>query len=182
MKRSAASAGAGGADPEADVRRSRSPRPRLSTSAKRRLAERVVSCVDTGWLKATEVLQMMDAVPARQIMKTGMLKKMFAEKGFGFVTADDGPKIEFLVHVKRNPALAGIDRGGAAVIFDLEWDVAASKYIGVNCEVTGDFTSTCGGGGGNGGDAGRGSPPPPPPPSPPADPRDAGAAASGFQT
>ena len=134
MKRSA---DGGGADPEADVRRSRSPRPRLSRSAKRRLAERVVSCVDKGWFKATEVLQMIDAVPARQIMKTGILKRMFAEKGFGFVIADDGPKGDLFVHVKRNPALIGIDRGGAAVIFDLEWDAKQGKYIGINCEVTG---------------------------------------------
>ena len=93
--------------------------------------------MEEGCFKATDVLQMMDAVPARQIMKTGMLKKMFAEKGFGFVIADDGPKGDFFVHVNRNPALIGIDRGGAAVIFDLEWDAKQGKYIGINCEVTG---------------------------------------------
>ena len=131
--------------------------PRLSRSASRRLAERVFNLVDNSkqsGITATGDLEMTDAVPARQIMKTGILKRMFAEKGFGFVIADDGPKGDLFVHVKRNPALKGIDRGGAAVIFDLEWDAPAGKYIGVNCEVTG-------GGGGRG---------------------DAGAAASGFRS
>ena len=104
---------------------------------RRRLCESLLTNVDEGWVTATEVLEMLDTVPARQIMKTGILKRMFAEKGFGFVIADDGPKGDFFVHVNRNPALIGIDRGGAAVIFDLEWDAKKGKYIGINCEVTG---------------------------------------------
>lgn len=78
---------------------------------------------------------------------TGVLKSMFAEKGFGFVTPDDGGD-DCFVHVKDNPELEGVDRGGASVRFDKEWDDRKGKYKGVNCSVTG------GGGGGGGGKGG----------------------------
>ncbi|CAK0841336.1 unnamed protein product, partial [Prorocentrum cordatum] len=63
---------------------------------------------------------------------TGVLKSMFAEKGFGFVTPDDGSD-DCFVHVKDNPELDGIDSGGDAVTFDKEWDDRKGKYKGVNC-------------------------------------------------
>ncbi|CAK0900046.1 unnamed protein product, partial [Prorocentrum cordatum] len=62
----------------------------------------------------------------------GVLKSMFAEKGFGFVTPDDGSD-DCFVHVKDNPELDGIDSGGDAVTFDKEWDDRKGKYKGVNC-------------------------------------------------
>ena len=80
---------------------------------------------------------------------TGVLKTMFAEKGFGFVKPDDGGD-DCFVHVKDNPELDGVDKGGASVSFDKEWDDRKGKYKGVNCRVTG------GGGGGGGGGKGYG--------------------------
>jgi len=80
----------------------------------------------------------------------GVLKSMFAEKGFGFVTPDDGGD-DCFVHVKDNPELDGVDSGGDAVTFDKEWDDRKGKYKGVNCRVTGG-----GGGGGKGKGKGKG--------------------------
>ena len=51
---------------------------------------------------------------------TGVVKKFFEDKGFGFVTPDDGSEDVF-VHVKDNPDLDGCGPGDA-VYFDSEWD------------------------------------------------------------
>ena len=72
---------------------------------------------------------------------SGICAQMFAERGFGFVIPDDGSDDVFVLY-KHNPGLEGIDRGGAAVTFDKEWDVGRGKYRGINCKVKG------GGGGG----------------------------------
>ena len=87
--------------------------------------------------------------PFAAMSTTGVLKTMFAEKGFGFVTPDDGGD-DCFVHVANNPELDGVDKGGASVSFDKEWDDRKGKYKGVNCRVTG------GGGGGGGGGKGYG--------------------------
>merc|ERR1712083_1291568 len=88
--------------------------------------------------------------PLDAMSTSGVLRSMFAEKGFGFVTPDDGGD-DCFVHVKDNPELEGIDRGGDAVMFDKEWGDRKGKYKGVNCRVTGG-----GGGGGKGKGKGKG--------------------------
>ena len=79
---------------------------------------------------------------------TGTVKKFFADKGFGFVSPDDGGD-DCFVHVKDNPDLQDCE-GGEQVTFDKEWDDRKNKYKGVNCTLSG------GGGGGGGGGKGGG--------------------------
>ena len=80
---------------------------------------------------------------------TGTIKKFFGDKGFGFVTPDDGSEDVF-VHVKDNPNMGEDLQGGEKVSYDPEWDDRKGKYKGTNCTVTG------GGGGGAGGKGGGG--------------------------
>merc|ERR1740123_1798022 len=75
---------------------------------------------------------------------TGVIKKFFADKGFGFVTPDDGSEDVF-VHVKDNPSLGEDCQAGEKVTYDAEYDDRKGKYKGVNCSLSG------GGGGGGGG-------------------------------
>merc|ERR1712071_258379 len=79
-----------------------------------------------------------------KMSSTGKVKKFFGDKGFGFVTPDDGSEDVF-VHVKDNPDLEGAQPGDQ-VAFDSEWDDRKSKYKGTNLSVT-----KSGGGGGGGG-------------------------------
>jgi len=87
----------------------------------------------------------------------GMLKKFFEEKGFGFVTPDEGGEDVF-VHVKDNPKLDGCI-AGSMVTFDSEWDDRKGKYKGTNVVPTGGVGNPYGGfgGGGGGGGGGRSS-------------------------
>ena len=78
---------------------------------------------------------------------TGTIKKFFEDKGFGFVTPDEGGDDVF-VHVKDSPDLEGCQQGDA-VTYDAEWDDRKGKYKGVNVSVSG-------GGGGGGGKGGGG--------------------------
>merc|ERR1712224_1071411 len=85
------------------------------------------------------------------IMPTGTVKKFFEEKGFGFITPDDGSEDVF-VHRKCH----GEDRSayleqGDKVTYEVEWDDRKGKYSASSC--TG-FKS--GGGGGGGGSWGGG--------------------------
>merc|ERR1712060_560729 len=80
---------------------------------------------------------------------SGTIKKFFEDKGFGFVTPDDGGDDVF-VHVKDNPDLEGCQQGDA-VRYDAEWDDRKGKYKGKNLSVSGG-----GGGGGGGGYGGYG--------------------------
>ncbi len=66
---------------------------------------------------------------------TGVIKKFFEDKGFGFVTPDEGGDDVF-VHVKDNPDLEGCQQGDA-VSYDAEWDDRKGKYKGVNLSVSG---------------------------------------------
>merc|ERR1712138_136676 len=84
---------------------------------------------------------------------SGTIKKFFHDKGFGFITPDDGSEDVF-VHVKEN---GGDDawtnvQAGDAVMFDSEYDDRKGKYKATN--VTGD---TIKGGGGGGGGYGKSS-------------------------
>ncbi len=80
---------------------------------------------------------------------TGVIKKFFEDKGFGFVTPDEGGDDVF-VHVKDNPDLEGCQQGDA-VSYDAEWDDRKGKYKGVNLSASGG-----GGGGGSYGGGGYG--------------------------
>ncbi|CAK0910220.1 unnamed protein product [Prorocentrum cordatum] len=70
----------------------------------------------------------------------GVLKRWFEDKGFGFVTPDDGSEDVF-VHVKDNPVLQNCHEGDK-VRFDQEWDDRKNKMRGVN------VTTSAGDGGG----------------------------------
>merc|ERR1740129_2525582 len=75
--------------------------------------------------------------------------KFFADKGFGFVTPDDGSEDVF-VHVKDDPELGEDCQGGEKVTYEAEYDDRKGKWKGVNCTVSGG-----GGGGGGGGGYGK---------------------------
>merc|ERR1712066_773365 len=86
-------------------------------------------------------------------MPTGVVKKFFPDKGFGFISPDDGSEDVF-VHRKVN----GEDRDayleeGDKVEFEKEWEDRKGKWAASSC--TG-FKSGGGGGGwgGGGGDWG----------------------------
>lgn len=81
--------------------------------------------------------------------QAGTIKKFFQDKGFGFVTPDDGSEDVF-VHVKDNPDLEEC-QAGDAVLFDSEWDDRKGKYKGTNLSL-----KSGGGGGGGGGKGGKG--------------------------
>merc|ERR1712226_1821494 len=85
------------------------------------------------------------------IMPTGTVKKFFQEKGFGFITPDDGSDDVF-AHVKECPDLEGC-QAGDAVSYDTKWDDRKGKYSATNVSVSGG-----GGGGGGGGKGGGYSP------------------------
>ena len=78
--------------------------------------------------------------------QSGSIKKFFEDKGFGFVTPDDGSEDVF-VHVKDNPDLEGA-AAGDEVYFDSQWDDRKGKYKGTNLSLKN------GGGGGGGAQAG----------------------------
>ena len=92
-----------------------------------------------------EMLQSMLPAPPKQVAPiikskpkgkylmafTGVVKKYFAEKGFGFVTPDDGGADVF-VHVRDNPELQDCEIG-TAVTYDSEFDDRRGKYKGINC-------------------------------------------------
>ena len=71
---------------------------------------------------------------------TGTLKNFFEEKGFGFITPDDGGD-DCFAHVKENPELENCQKGDS-VTFDKVWDDRKGKYKAENVS---------GGGGGGGG-------------------------------
>merc|ERR1712046_205422 len=84
--------------------------------------------------------------------QTGTIKKFFNDKGFGFITPDDGSE-ELFFHVKENggdDAFSNVNAGDA-VNFDSEWNDRKGKSQAVN--VSGP---TIGGGGGGGGGGGKG--------------------------
>ena len=71
------------------------------------------------------------------------IKKLFEDKGVGFITHDDGSDDVF-AHVEENPDLEGCSAGDAGK-YDTEYDDYYAKFNAANVFVTG------GGGGGGGG-------------------------------
>merc|ERR1712050_227990 len=90
----------------------------------------------------------------------GTIKKFFSDKGWGFITPDDGSEDAFF-HVKDNggdDAFSNVNAGDA-VQFDSEWNDRKGKYNAIN--VTGETIGSGGGGGygkANGGKGDRSSP------------------------
>ena len=82
-------------------------------------------------------------------MPTGTVKKFFEEKGFGFITPDDGSEDVFVhrkVHGDGSDRSAYLEQGDT-VTYEVEWDDRKGKYSASSC--TG-FKSSGGGGGGGG--------------------------------
>merc|ERR1712138_365959 len=86
---------------------------------------------------------------AVSMSSTGVVKKFMEDKGFGFITPDDGGDDVF-IHIKQ------VDGGelseGDKVSFDNEWNDRKGKYNANNCTVL----SSGGGGGYGGGGGGKG--------------------------
>merc|ERR1711935_940236 len=72
----------------------------------------------------------------------GTVKKFMEDKGFGFITPDDGSEDVF-IHIKQCNGAESLSEGDK-VSFDSEWNDRKGKYAGANCTVT------SGGGGGGG--------------------------------
>merc|ERR1711874_947721 len=99
------------------------------------------SCLKRSGLKSTVRAR----IRSKSIMPKGVVKKFFEDKGFGFITPDDGSE-EVFVHRKVN----GDDRSayleeGQEVEYETEWDDRKGKYKATSC--TG-FKTGAGGGGG----------------------------------
>ena len=71
----------------------------------------------------------------RMAPTSGTIKKFFEDKGFGFVTPDDGSE-DIFVHVKDNPDLVGCQAGDAVTV-NTEWDDRKGKYKGTDLSVGG---------------------------------------------
>merc|ERR1712110_1220739 len=80
--------------------------------------------------------------------QTGTVKKFFEDKGFGFITPDDGGDDVF-IHVKELVNCEALSQG-EVVTFDVKWDDRKGKNQGSNC------SSKSGGGGDYGGGKGGG--------------------------
>merc|ERR1711879_19559 len=102
---------------------------------------------------------LLTSVPFPFMSLSGTIKKFMSDKGFGFVTPDDGGD-DLFFHVKENggdDAFSSVSQGDA-VNYDSEWNDRKGKYSAVNLS-----GSTIGGGGGggygkSGGKGGRDSP------------------------
>ena len=86
-------------------------------------------------------------------MPSGTVKKFFAEKGFGFITPDDGSEDVF-VHRKCN----GADREayleeGQKVEYEVQWEDQKGKWSASSCS---GFKTGGGGGGDSWGSSGGG--------------------------
>ena len=66
---------------------------------------------------------------------TGTIKKFFEDKGFGFITPDDGSENVF-AHVTECPELEEC-QAGDAVNYDTEWNERKGKYNATNVSMRG---------------------------------------------
>mmetsp|Transcript_98453 Transcript_98453/g.211034 ORF Transcript_98453/g.211034 Transcript_98453/m.211034 type:complete len:213 (+) Transcript_98453:68-706(+) len=76
-------------------------------------------------------------------LQEGTVATFFEDKGFGFITPDDGGDDVF-IHVKELVNCEALSQG-EVVTFDVKWDDRKGKNQGSNC------SSKSGGGGGGGG-------------------------------
>merc|ERR1712086_1060987 len=82
---------------------------------------------------------------------TGTIKKFMEDKGFGFITPDEGGDDVF-IHIKQCNGAESLSEGDK-VSYDSEWNDRKGKMGGTNCTVT---SSGGGGGGGKGGGKSKG--------------------------
>ena len=73
---------------------------------------------------------------------SGTVKKFMDDKGFGFITPDNGGEDVF-IHIKQCNGAESLSEGDK-VTYDEEWNDRKGKMNGTNCTVSG------GGGGGGG--------------------------------
>mmetsp|Transcript_2699 Transcript_2699/g.5822 ORF Transcript_2699/g.5822 Transcript_2699/m.5822 type:complete len:110 (+) Transcript_2699:70-399(+) len=93
---------------------------------------------------------------------TGTVKKFVEEKGFGFITPDEGGEDVF-IHLRQCNGAERLNEGDR-VSYDLVWNDRQGKMQGQNCTVQGgeggsgggDYGGYGGGYGGGGGDWGKG--------------------------
>merc|ERR1711971_1126106 len=81
---------------------------------------------------------------------SGTIKKFFEDKGFGFITPDDGGDDVFVHRM-----IAGDDRSayleeGDKVNYEVEWDDRKGKYKASSCDGLKSGGGSWGGGGGKG--------------------------------
>jgi len=85
-------------------------------------------------------------------MPSGVVKKFFEDKGFGFITPADGGEDVF-IHIKQVSSGENLSEGDS-VSFDKAWNDRKGKYNATNVSFTGSKSG--GGGGGSGGKGGKG--------------------------
>merc|ERR1712151_205503 len=74
--------------------------------------------------------------PAFEAMSmTGTVKKFMEDKGFGFISPDDGSEDVF-IHIKQCNGAETLCEGDK-VTYDNEWNDRKGKMQGNNCTVTG---------------------------------------------
>merc|ERR1712151_552764 len=84
---------------------------------------------------------------SKVMSRTGVVKKFMEDKGFGFITPDDGGDDVF-IHIKQCNGAESLSEGDK-VTFDEEWNDRKGKMGGANCTVVGS-------GGGKGKGKGKG--------------------------
>merc|ERR1712127_258264 len=97
-------------------------------------------------LRAVQCLFVNLASVSATMSLSGTVKKFMEDKGFGFITPDEGGDDVF-IHIKQCNGAESLNAGDK-VSFDNEWDDRKGKYAGANCTVTSS------GGGGDGGSYG----------------------------
>ena len=86
-------------------------------------------------------------------MPTGVVKKFFDDKGFGFITPDDGGDDVFVHRLCAGDDRSAYLEEGDKVNYEVEWDDRKGKYKASSCD---GFKSGGGGGGAGGGGWGGG--------------------------
>ncbi len=92
-------------------------------------------------------------------MQTGIVKKFFAEKGFGFISAERGGSKDVFVH--QSKVRGGYLERGQQVVFEMKWYDRKDRYFASSCSAqfedmltAGGSASSSGGKGGGKGDRG----------------------------